>query len=76
MIGSRSRLRALRPGLLAVLLPLAASCAGEKEATVDPAVAEAITQLQVSEAGSALAAALVEARQTDRLVFLHTGADW
>jgi hypothetical protein len=53
-----------------------ASCAGEKEATEDPAVAEAITQLQVTEAGAALAAALVEARQTDRLVFLHTGADW
>ena len=72
----RSKLQARRPCLIALLLPLAAACAGEKEPAVDPAVQEAITQLQVTEAGSALAAALVEARQTDRLVFLHTGADW
>lgn len=68
-----SRFKAL---LLAALLPIVASCAGEDADTVDPAVAEAIAQLEVTEAGSALAAALVEARQTDRLVFLHTGADW
>lgn len=79
MSHSRSRFRAL---LLLTLFPFVASCAGEKEATVDPAVEpnpaveEAMVQLQVTEAGSALAAALLEARQTDRLVFLHTGADW
>ena len=73
MSHSRSRFKAL---LLVVFLPVVASCAGEKEPAVDTAVQEAITQLQVTEAGSALAAALVEARQTDRLVFLHTGADW
>ena len=73
MSRSRSSFKAL---LLVTLVPILASCAGEEEATVDPAVQEAITQLQVTEAGSALAAALIEARQTDRLVFLHTGADW
>lgn len=73
MSRSRCRFKAL---LLVALVPFLASCAGENEPTVDPAVEEALTQLQVTEAGSALAAALVEARQTDRLVFLHTGADW
>ena len=73
MSHSRSRFKAL---LLVVFLPVVASWAGEEEPTVDPAVEEAITQLKVTEAGSALAAALIEARQTDRLVFLHTGADW
>ena len=73
MSRSPNRFKAL---LLVALLPFVASCAGEDADAVDPAVAEAIAQLQVTEAGSALAAALVEARQTDRLVFLHTGADW
>ena len=73
MSRSRSRFKAL---LLLALLPIMASCAGDDADTIDPAVAEAIIQLQQSEAGSVLAAALAEARSTDRLVFLHTGADW
>lgn len=85
MLRSRGATRATLPGLLIPFLFLAVSCAGE-EATTREQSAEAATQEQSGEATAApqqeteaelaLAAALAEAEKDDRLVFLHTGADW
>jgi len=52
------------------------ACEGEESAIEgEVATAEAI-QLPETEAGGILAAALAEAGETDRYVFVHTGADW
>lgn len=37
---------------------------------------ELVIEIPETEAGAALAAALDQARSTDRRVFVHTGADW
>jgi hypothetical protein len=48
----------------------------EKAETEEPPLDAATIQLPQTEAGTALAAALDEARRTNRTVFAHTGADW
>ena len=64
------------PGLLFPLLLMVPACAMEEAATEDPPASVEINQLPETEAGAVLAAALAEAEETDRQVFLHTGADW
>ena len=66
MLRFRSVSKVLLTGLLFTLLLLMPACAGE----------EAAIQLPETEAGGILAAALAEAGETDRYVFVHTGADW
>ena len=70
MLRFRSVSEGLLPGLLITLLLLLPACAGEEASTVET------IQLPETEAGAVLAAALAEAGETDRLVFVHTGADW
>jgi hypothetical protein len=55
---------------------LAVSCAGEEATTQEQSDEAAALRQQETEAELALAAALAEAEKDDRLVFLHTGADW
>jgi hypothetical protein len=73
------------PGLLIPLLLLFASCSVEEVSTqeqpAEPATQEDPAQeapapQEATEAEAALVAALAEAEKDDRLVFLHTGADW
>ena len=66
----------LLPGILTTLLLSLTSCAVEKADTENPATVAATIQLPETEAGMALAEALDVARQTNRNVFAHTGADW
>ena len=68
------------PFLLTTLL-LIPACAGENSASGAPAgedveQEEPARALPDTEAGATLAAVMEEAGETDRLVFLHTGADW
>jgi hypothetical protein len=72
----RGRFETLIPGLLATLPLLMPSCAPEEAATRDLPAEEASAEDRETGAGAALAAALTEGNKTDRLVFLHTGADW
>lgn len=86
MLRHRGRTGILLPILLFTLPLSATSCADEESAAEEAPVEEAaiesppagaaLGQLQETEAGAALAAALAQAANTDRLVFLHTGADW
>ena len=66
----------LLPGLLIPLLLSLPGCAVEEADTEDPPVGAATIHLPETEAGTALAAALDKARQSNRNVFVHTGADW
>jgi hypothetical protein len=89
MFQKRNRFETLLPGLLLTLLVALPACSGEKEAAQDSSAgatesaailnppAEAVPiKLPDTEAGAVVAAALEEARQTNRNVFAHTGADW
>jgi hypothetical protein len=76
MLRSRGATRATLPGLLIPFLFLAVSCAGEEATTQEQSDEAAALRQQETEAELALAAALAEAEKDDRLVFLHTGADW
>ena len=67
------RSEVLLRGLLIALLLLVPACAGEEAPAPGSAIAG---ELLETEAGGALVAVLAEASETDRLVFLHTGADW
>ena len=71
MLRFRSISEGLLTGLLFSLLLLMPACAGE-----DAAIEEEAIQVPATEAGAVLAAALAEAGESDRLVFVHTGADW
>ena len=71
MLRFRSISEGLLTGLLFTLLLLMPACAGE-----DAAIEEETIQVPATEAGAVLAAALAEAGESDRLVFVHTGADW
>ena len=62
--------------LLFPLLLLIPACAGEESSREDTPINAALAPQMGTEAGMALAAALTEANRTDRLVFVHTGADW
>ena len=77
MHATRGSFGPLIPTALLALF-LASGCAVERDATEKPA-AEAVTmaiQIPDTEAGAVLASALAEARQTNRNVLAHTGADW
>jgi len=63
-------------GLLFTLLLLVPACAREEAGTEDPPASPETIQLPETEAGAALAAALAQAGESGRNVFLHTGADW
>jgi len=76
MFRFRGSSESLLPGLLFALLLLMPACAGEEPATEDPPASALTIQPPETEAGGVLAAALAEAGETDRHVFLHTGADW
>lgn len=76
MLRIRVRSETLLPGLMLTLLLLIPACAGEEAAREDPPVDEMVIQIPDTEAGAVLAAALAEAGQTNRNVFVHTGADW
>ncbi len=76
MLRFRGSLRPILPGLLLTLLLLIPGCAGEESATENLPGRAIASELLETEAGEALAAVLVEAGETDRLVFVHTGADW
>ena len=89
MFHKRNWSEPLLPGLLLTLLLALPACSGEKAATQEPSAgateatatenpaARAIPiKLPDTEAGAVVAAALEEARQTNRNVFAHTGADW
>jgi len=76
MLRTRGGLSTLLPGLLLTLLLLVPACAVEEAATEDPPEGAATIQIPDTEAGAVLAAALEDARQTNRNVFAHTGADW
>jgi len=76
MLRFRGGSESLLPGLLFALILLAPACAGEEASTEDPPASALTIQLPETEAGGVLAAALAEAGETDRHVFLHTGADW
>jgi hypothetical protein len=82
MLRFRSVSKVLLTGLLFTLLLLMPACAGEEAAiegevaTEAPASTGEAIQLPETEAGGILAAALAEAGETDRYVFVHTGADW
>ena len=68
---SRCRDQVFLPILLISIPLLTSGCeAGE------PPGAQIGEELRVSEAGTALVEALTEASTTQRLVLLHTGADW
>ena len=71
MLRFRSISEGLLTGLLFTLLLLMPGCAGE-----EAAIEEETIQVPATEAGAVLAAALAEAGESDRLVFVHTGADW
>jgi hypothetical protein len=72
----RRSFEVLLPGLLFGLLLLTPACGVEETATEDLPASAVTIQLPETEAGGVLAAALAAAGETDRLVFLHTGADW
>lgn len=82
MLRFRSVTEVLHKGLLFSLLLLMSACGGGDAAVQEEGVAESPTssaaaiQIPETEAGAVLAAALAEAGETDRLVFVHTGADW
>jgi len=76
MLRFRGSSESLLPALMVALLLLIPACAGEEAATDDPPDSAVTVQLPETEAGGVLAAALAEAGETDRHVFLHTGADW
>ena len=82
MLRFRSISEGLLTGLLFTLLLLMPACAGEEAAIEEEAAVEASSssaeaiQVPATEAGAVLAAALAEAGESDRLVFVHTGADW
>ena len=73
MLRFRGRFGGLLPGLVFTLLLLLPGCAGEEGPPPGSAIAG---ELLETEAGGVLSAALVQASETNRLVFLHTGADW
>ncbi len=76
MFRTRGNLETLLPGLPLTLLFFLSACTVEEAATQDPPATTVAIQLPDTEAGAVLAAALTEARQTNRNVFAHTGADW
>ena len=78
---SRGIIETLVPTLILSFLFVLSGCAVEEANTEappadDPPAAQAAPNLPETEAGLALAAILTEAGETDRLVLLHTGADW
>lgn len=72
----RSGFGILWPVLLLALILHLPGCTVEEAGSEDPPASSVVLQLPDTEAGAVLAAALVEARRTDRRVFVHTGADW
>ena len=64
------------PGMMIPLLFMGLSLSFENAATQEVPEAEAAAEEEAIKAEAVLAAALAEAEKTDRLVFLHTGADW
>ena len=76
MLPSRGAPKAALPSLLIPFLFLAVSCAGEEATTQEQSTEATAVRQQETEAELALAAALAEVEEDDRLVFLHTGADW
>ena len=76
MFQKRNRFETLLPGLLLTLLLFLPTCSQEEAATQDPQASVVTIQWPATEAGAVVAAALEEARQTNRNVFAHTGADW
>jgi len=73
MLRFRGRFRGLLPCLMFTLLLLIPGCAGEEAPPPGSAIAG---ELLETEAGGVLVSVLAEASETNRLVFLHTGADW
>jgi len=81
MLRFRSIPEGLLPGLLFTLLLLMPACAGEESAIEEEVANEPPSSVEAVQptdtvASAVLAAALAEAGETNRLVFLHTGADW
>ena len=76
MLRSRGSFRVLLPTLLFTLLPFIIACGAQETPDENLPGDAAFGNLQETEAGAALAAALAEAEETDRQVFVHTGADW
>lgn len=76
MLNSTGEFRGFRWGLLIPVLLLAASCSSQEATTQERRAGETTVQPEATEAEAALAAALAEGEKDDRLVFLHTGADW
>jgi len=88
----RGRRSAFVSALSALLLLPVPACTGRTDAAPDPepevAVAadaavptigtagKAAFVVPETEAGRVLAAAMADARATDRLIFIHSGADW
>ena len=88
----RGRRSAFASALSILLLFPVIACAAQTDATPDPepevpvsedatgatngTPQEATFVAPKTEAGQALATALADARATDRLVFIHSGADW
>ena len=76
MLRFRGSSEILRAGLrFALLFLIPVVTAGEAAAQNPPVNAEA-SQVPDTVARAVLDAALAESGKTDRLVFLHTGADW
>ena len=79
----RSRLAlSLTLGLAATLSMAVPGCVRTEQETQSPAASDESSDVSgeigsaVTEAQAVLAAGLAEARRTDRLVFLHSGAPW
>lgn len=75
MSNSIGTLKGFWPLLVIPLVLSTAACSGG-EANTQEVPAEETADQEVPEAEAVLVAALAEAERTDRLVFLHTGADW
>ena len=66
----------ISPCFLLMLVVFLSACGGDDGNTEDSTDGTVAIQLPETEAGTVLASALSEARETNRLVFAHTGADW